>query len=111
MHLMHLELTPPACLTALNGEGELDCTLVRLAPASLTTTAAEQLASCIEEETAVAAAAKAATAASSPGPPVFALPLAPAFESECCNQLFVFGATVRACVSGCKIRAHACRLL
>lgn len=104
MNLLHLELTPPPSLTALNEEGELACTLVRLAAASLTVTAAEQLASCIEEEAQEAAGASDHSSGGG-GSAVFALPLPPGVEAECCSQLFVFGATVRACVRAC---VHAC---
>lgn len=102
MQLLKLTLRLPRCLTAVDGEGDLPCTLVRIAASTLTRTAGAMLASAIEE--AAAAERLRATIHGEEDEPsgdgddsedggggVFVLPLAPAFEHEPVSQLFVYG--------------------
>lgn len=104
MQLLKLTLRLPRCLTATDDDGDLPCTLVRIAAATLTKTAAHMLASAIEEEAAAAAAQQHGTDDDESGEEegngkkdrvgrsgVFVLPLAPAHEHEAISQLFVFG--------------------
>ena len=106
MQLLKLTLRLPRCLTTVDTEGDLPCTLVRIAATTLTRTAAAMLACAIEEE--AAAGRLRATIHGEEDEPagesddegegnsggtggVFVLPLAPAFENEPVSQLFVFG--------------------
>jgi hypothetical protein len=107
MQLLKLTLRLPACLSAVDAEGDLPCTLVRLAASTLTRNAGDILARAIEEEAAAHALRTTIHAgdeeeeeeeqgAGDGEGGVFVLPLPPAHEHEPVTQLFVFG-QVRAC--------------
>lgn len=97
MQLLRLTLQLPRCLTTTDNEGDLPCTLVRIAPSTLTKTAAHMLASAIEKEEEEAAAQRLRGVMhgdeedEQADSGVFVLPLPPAHEQEAISQLFVFG--------------------